>query len=172
MKLNAMKAAGNAAVMSQLTVLPQPGRRVHIRANPTGNITIRARTVTHVGRYQGSPRRPGNPARGGGGAVAGLPGTCVGVWKSMVRSPPETQFVDADPQHLGEPPQIARARTLFAPLPSDGGSRGYFAPKGQGLLGQKQPLTKLADSVPRHLYDSVPYMNSYVRERMILGSAL
>jgi hypothetical protein len=101
-----------------------------------------------------------------------LPGTCVGVWMAIVRVPPETQFVDADPQHLGEPLRVTGVGAFFAFLPSNGGARRNSAPKGQRLLGQEEPLSKLANSVPRHLYGSVPYMNSYVRRRMILRSAL
>jgi hypothetical protein len=67
----------------------------------------------------------------------------------------EMQFGDADTQHLGEPLQIARVRAFFAPLPSNSGSCRHSATKGQRILGQEVPLSKLANSVPRHLYGSV-----------------
>jgi hypothetical protein len=85
---------------------------------------------------------------------------------AMVRSLPDTQFVDADPQHLGEPLRIAGVGTFFAFLPSNGGARRNSAPEGQRLLGQEEPLSKLANSIPRHLYGSIPNMYLLVRRFM------
>ena len=93
-------------------------------------------------------------------------GARTGVWMAMVRSLPETQFVDADPQHLGEPLGIAGVGALFAFLPGNGGARRNSAPEGERLLGQEEPLSKLANSIPRHLYGTVPNMYSAIRRFM------
>jgi hypothetical protein len=93
-------------------------------------------------------------------------GARTGVWMAMVRALPETQFVDADPQHLGEPLRITGVGALLAFLPGNGGARRNSAPEGERLLGQEEPLSKLANSVPRQLYGSLPNMYLSVRRFM------
>ena len=79
-----------------------------------------------------------------------------GVWMAMV-SLSQAQFVDTDAQHLREPLPVAGVGALFAFLPGNSGARRHSASKSECLLCEKQPLSKRADSVSRHLYGNVPY---------------
>jgi len=106
--------------------------------------------VTGGGKGDGA-----NPPSGGGGG-GGLSDIDTGVWMAIV-SLSQAQFVDTDAQHLREPLPIAGVGALLAFLPCDSGARRHSASKGKGLLCEKKPLSKLADSVRRHLYFSVPY---------------
>jgi hypothetical protein len=163
----AVEAGFAEVATAMMATMPMPAAHHHFLA-----IRLRGRSGGGpVGLPGVTPLQPSpvSGLLGGVGGGGGLAGTCVGVWMAMVRSPPETQFVDADPQHLGEPLRITGVGAFFAFLPSNGGARRNSAPEGQRLLGQEEPLSKLANSIPRHLYGIVPNMYSAIRRFMQQG---